>query len=882
MSTAPNWRRYLRLVRQDAAADVDDEIAFHVAMRTERNVALGMPADAARREALHRFGDVTDVRRTLVEHDRRRQFADGRKEYVRDLFQDLRFGLRALRRAPGFALATIVTLALGIGANAAIFSVVDAIVLRPLPYAHPERLVSLGTGAAGEFLALRERLRSFSQLAIWVEQTHPIDVGDESIRVEGAAVTTNLLPMLGVSPQLGRAFVDDEGQTGRNNVLLISAVLWRTHFGGARDVVGRHITVEGVPHTIVGVMPNDFHFPTGATQYWQPGAFNPANVGGTWGVWDKKLIGRLAPGVTLAQARREVREVWPTLRPLNPLWDPGADYRRDVAPQPLQDNLVGSTGRLLWMLFGCVLLVLLVGCVNVANLLLARATARERELAVRAALGGGRGRLVRQLLTESLLLATLGGSLGMALAVAGVRWLVASLPPGIPRADEIAVSGTVLLFTAGVVALTGILFGIVPALRATRRGAGAATVSIGRRTSHDAQHHRASGVLVTAEVALAVLLVIAATLLVRSFNALRSVELGFDPSHVVAARITPPSVTYRDSNRVLGLYQALGDRVAALPTVASVAVTDKLPFAQTVWGTALRVQGQFEDAKHNLPEVGHLQYVTPAYFPTMRIPVVRGRGFTDADRSGQPLVAIVSQSVVRRYWPNGDALGRRISPPWQSPWLTIVGIVPDTKQDSLRDTARTSVYIPWAQASLRYSPELWVVARTTGDPARLASAIRAAVRELDRTVAVSDVRTMDAVVSQSLQKTRFTVLLVGAFALAALLLGAIGIYGVMSYLVGQRTQEMGIRLALGASARGVIALVVGRAAALAALGAALGIIAALLATRSLAGLLYGVSATDPLTYLLVPMLFLAIAMLASYAPARRATRIDPVRALRAD
>ena len=882
MSDAPRWRRYLRFVRPDPAADVDDEIAFHVTMRVERNIALGMTPEAARAEAIERFGDVAAVRRVLVAHDERRLTAEGRKEYLGQFAQDLRFGFRALRRAPGFAIATILTLALGIGANAAIFSVVHAIVLQQLPYAHPEQLVSIGTGAAGEFLALRDRLRSFSQLAVWTDQTHPIDVGDESLRVEGAAVTPNLLPMLGVSPQLGRGFLPEDGIVGKNTVLLISDALWRGSFGTAKDIVGRRITVEGVPFTIVGVMPPDFHFPSTTTQYWQPGGFNPANIGGTWGVFDKRFIGRLAPGVTLAQAQREVRDVWPTLRHLNPLWDPGADYRKDASPTPLQDSVVGTTGRLLWILFGCVLLVLLVGCVNVANLLLARATARERELAVRAALGGGRGRLVRQLLTESFLLALLGAALGVALAFAAVRWLVTALPPGIPRADEIAIDGPVLLFTLAVALITGILFGIVPALRATRIGAGASTVSIGRRTSHDAQHQRASGILVTAEVALAVLLVIGATLLVRSFTALRGVDLGFDASHVVAARVTPPEASYRDSTRVASLYQGIRDRLRALPGVTSVAVTDKLPMAQVVWGIALRVRGQYEDSKHLLPTIGHFQQVTPGYFETMRIPIVRGRSFTDADRSNQQQVAIVSQSVARRYWPNGDALGRQIAPPWDSPWVTIVGVVPDTKQDSLRDTSRTSVYVPWAQTTLRYTSEMWVVLRATGDPAPFATAIRSIVRDLDRTVAVSDVRTMDAVVAESVRKTRFTVLLVASFAAAALLLGAIGIYGVMSYLVGQRTQEMGIRLALGASATGVLGLVVGRAARLAALGAALGILAALVATRWLGGLLYGVSATDPVTFVIVPIGFLAIAVLASYVPAHRATRIDPVRALRAE
>ena len=882
MTDAPRWRRYLRLTRPNVSADVDEELDFHVAMRVERNMTLGMTPNEARREALTRFGHVDTVRHLLVEHDERQQAATGRKEYFTQFVQDLRFGARALRRAPGFALATTVTLALCIGANAAIFSVVHAIVLQPLPYSHPEELMSLGSGAAGEFLALKARLRSFSQFAAWVEQTHPIDDGQDALRVEGAAITPNLLSALGVSPVLGRGFTADEASPGKNGALLISSALWQSHFAGARDVVGKKLLVEGVPFTIIGVMPSDFHFPNATTQYWQPLAFNPASVGVTWGVWDKKMIGRRAPGVTVAQAQREVRDVWPTLRSLNPIWDPGPDYRRDATASPLQNDVVGPTGRLLWILFGCVLLVLLVGCVNVANLLLARATARERELSVRAALGGGRGRLIRQLITESLLLSMLGATLGVVFSVAGVRWFVAMMPPGIPRADEISVDGAVLTFTAIVAVVTGVLFGIVPALRATQRVRAGSSVDLGRRASQGAQHHRISSALVAAELALAVLLVVAATLLVRSFAALRGVNLGFDTSHVIAARLTPPNSSYNDSTRVSMFYNAVVERLAAMHGVSSVAIVDKLPMAQAVWGVALRVEGQFEDNKHLLPTIGHLQQVTPQYFPTMRIPLLRGREFTAADRAGQLPVAIVSQSVAQRFWPNADPIGRRIGLPWDSPLLTIVGVVPDTKQDSLRDTSRTSAYLPWAQRTAFLGAEMWVVVRSTNEPASLAAALRAVVRELDRTVALSDVRTMDAVVAASIRGTRFTVLLVAAFALAALLLGAIGIYGVMSYLVGQRMQEMGIRLALGATVGVVIGLVVGRAAKLAAVGIAMGLVAALLATRWLASLLYNVSATDPMTFLAVPLLFVFVAMLASYAPARRATRIDPVRALRAE
>jgi putative ABC transport system permease protein len=883
VSDAPHWRRYLRFARPNVAADVDEELEFHIAMRTERNLALGMTADDARRDALRRFGDPSRVRHALVEHDTKRQAAAGRREYLMDLLQDLRFGWRSLRRAPSFTLAATFTLALGIGANAAIFSIVDAVVLRPLPYERPDELLSLGTGAAGEYLALRERLRTFSQLAAYVGQTHPVDDGREAHRVEGAAITTNLLATLGVTPLFGRGFTEDEAQPGRNNVLLISYGLWQERFGGRRDVVDRQMLVEGVPHTIVGVMPSNFHFPDRTTQYWQPYAFNPARIAPTWTAWDKKFIGRVAKGVTIAQATREVRDVWPTLRMLNPVWDPGPTYRTNVAPTPLQDDVVGATGKVLWILFGCVVLVLLIGCVNVANLLLARATARERELSVRAALGGGRGRLMRQLVTESLLLSTLGGALGVVLAYVGVRWLVSVMPAGVPRAHETSVNGGVLAFTAATCVVTGILFGVVPAVRATRfGGATFSVIGFGRRSTRGAQHHRIAGVLVASEIALAVLLVIGATLLVRSFSALRSVDPGFRSTHVVAARLTPPNGSYRDTARVTALYNSVVDRLAGSSGVTSVAVVDKLPMAQAVWGIAVRVEGQFEDNKHLLPTVAHFQQVTPTYFGTMGIPLRRGRQFTDADRAGQLPVAIISESVARQFWPKGDAIGKRIAYPFDSPWLTIVGVVPDTKQDDLRDTARTSMYVPWAQRAGIGGNEMWVVASARGEPAPLARTIRAVVRDVDRTVAVSDVRTMEAVLSESVQRTRFTVLVVGAFAIAALLLGAVGIFGVMSYLVGQRTQEMGIRIALGAPMSSVLGLVVGRAARLAAVGTAVGVVAALFATRSLRAMLYGVSAGDPVTFVAVPLLFLMVAVVASSAPAARATRVDPIKALRAE
>lgn len=883
----PRWRRYLRLVRPNVAADVDEELRLHLDLRIARNIALGMSEDEARRDALRRFGDVDLVRGALVHHDTRREQAAGRRELLADLAHDVRFGWRGLRRSPAFAIAAIVTIGIGIGANAAIFSVLNAVVLRPLPYRAAQELVHLsgGIGSGGEFLALRERLRSVSGLGLYAMQTHPIDDGRETQRLEGAAVTPGLIHMLGVAPLLGRDFTPDEGRYGNHTVLLISYGLWQRRFGGSPDIVGRRVFVEGVPHTIVGVMPANFHFPGKASQYWQPYAFNPANSGYHWAVGDKVFVGRLAPGASMQQAERELREVWPSLANLNPLWNPGPDYAREARVASLQDRIVGSTSTLLWMLAAGVLLVLLIGCVNVANLLLARATARERELTVRAALGGGRGRLVRQMVTESLLLAGLGGALGLVLASVAVRMLVSALPPDVPRVGEIAVDGSVVAFATAAAMITGVLFGIVPALRATRfgwrGGGGAAGIPVFGRATTGVAHQRVSALLVVAEMALAVVLVVSATLLVRSFDAMRRVETGFQASRVIAARVTPPAGTYNEPARATAMYSDMLQRLDALPGVRSVAAVDKLPLAQQIWGVAARVEGQFEDGTRPLPSIDHWQMVTPRYFETMGIPV-RGRAFTDADRDGAPPVAIVSESVARRFWPNGDAIGQRIGYPFPSPWITIVGVVPDTKQDSLREATSMSMYVPWLQRTRMSGIEMWLLARTGDDPATLAASIRRVVTEVDRAVAVSDVRTMESVVSGSLRKERFTTLLVGAFAATAMLLGAIGIYGVMSYIVGQRTREMGVRLALGAPVSDVLGLVVARAAKLASIGALVGLAAAFFATRSLRALLYGVSATDPLTFVGVPLLFVLVAVGASYAPALRATRVDPVRALRSD
>jgi putative ABC transport system permease protein len=624
-------------------------------------------------------------------------------------------------------------------------------------------------------------------------------------------------------------------------------------------------------------MPADFQYPTARVDYWQPYQFDPANPGSTWGVADKHFVARLRDGVTTEAATRDLAAVWPTIRKLNPLWDPGARYGTGVSAVPLQDRVLGAARGYIWMLFGVVVLVLVIASVNVANLLLARATARSREFAVRAALGGNRGRLVRQLLTESAILSGLAAIFGAALGWGALRWLVASLPGEVPRVRDIGFDGSVLTYTAIVSLMTGLAFGLVPAWRATApfRGGG-----FGRGLTRGASHARVASALVCAEVALAVLLASASALLLRSFSGLTSVEPGFDPAHVVAARITVPESGYRTAQRANQLYDAVLAQLAGLRGVRTVAAVDRLPMAQPVWGFAVRVAGQFEDAKHELPSIDHLQSITPDYFAVMGIPLVRGRAFTIADRDSAPPVAIISQSVAHRFWPGKDPVGMRIGYPWPSEWLTIVGVVPDTKQDSLSEATSTSVYVPWRQRSSFAGGEMWVVARTTGDAAGLATGIRNIVHAQDPTVAVGELRTMRTVLSSSLGTARFITTLVTAFAVLALLLGTVGIYGVMSYTVSERLPEMGIRMALGATRANLVRLIVGRAVALSAAGAALGLVLLFAARRGLAPWLFGVTAGSWIAILAVPALFVGVAVAASLTPALRGSRGDAARVLR--
>jgi predicted permease len=835
---------------------------------------------------------------------------------------ELKYALRRALARPGLSIVMIVMLALGLGATTAIFSVFNELLVRPLPVPSPHELVNLAApglrsagarscsnaGSCDEIFSypmyrdLAAGQTAFTGIAAH-RDFYATVAGDGPARsANGILVSGSYFGVLGLAPAAGRLIdARDEPRLDEGNVTVLSYDYWQSAFGGDPAAVGRVLTVNGQPLTVVGVAPQGF---TGTILGFRPQVFVPLTM--RWLMEPTRardednrrsywvyLFARLKPGVTLDQAAASLNVLYGGILenvevPLNgalsaDMLEQFRKGRVEVTPGALgQSEVPDDAGRPLVLLLGITALVLLIVCVNVANLLLARATARERELAVRAAVGGGRARLVRQLITESVLLSAIGAILGVLLAIVTVRWLVSVMPAGIPRVEEISVNGSVLAVTAGIAIVTGLLFGIVPAIRATSPAIAGAATTMGRRSTHGARHHRVAGLLVAAEVSLAVMLVIGAQLLVRSFIELRSVDTGYQTGQIIAARVSPPGGSYTDPARVDALYKTILSRVAAIPGVQRAAAVDKLPIATTVWGIAPRIEGQWEDGSKPLPDVRHFQSITESYLATMGIPLKEGRVIDATDVADATPVAMVSESMAKQFWPNTSAVGKRIGYPWPSPWITIVGVVADVRQDSLRDTLNTSIYVPWQQRSRMSGSEMWVIARTRGEPGALGGTIRQIVREADRTVAVSDVRTMDDIIGRSVQRDRFMLIMIGLFAVAALLLGAVGIYGVMSYLVSQRTQEMGVRIALGASTGSVLAMVVRRGALMAGVGAIVGVVAAFWATKPLAAFLYGVSATDPLTYASVPVAFLLVALLASLVPARRATKVDPVRALRAD
>ena len=795
------------------------------------------------------------------------------------MLQDLLYAFRVLRKARGLTLVALATLALGIGANTAIFSVIDGILLRPLPYAQPERLVMVWQdlrargGPATEWTGPSQQFDwkadtdVFENLASVRGWSASLAGGDMPESLVGEQTTYEYFDVLGVHPELGRGFRDADDVPGAARVVILSHGLWTRRFGGDPRVLGRSVPINGESHEIIGVMPAGFRpvLVTGAAM-WRPLRMNRANPSRNSAV--NRTVGRLQPGITLEQARAGLARLAHALEEAHP----ASDTKKGINPVPLQAQQTGAMRTPLLLLQGAVAFVLLIACVNVANLLLSRATGRAREIAVRRALGADRARIVRQLLTESVVLSLCGGALGMRIGVWGVSALKGLAPEGTPRIEEVGVDVRVLLFAAALSFATGILFGLVPAAHAARDRLSAA-LKRGARGQLGDGGSRARRVMVIAELALALVLLAGGGLLLRTFAALQHADLGFAQDHVLTGFVLPPPAQYKTDAARLAFYDALVARAAALPGVTQAALSSVIPLSGDS-DQDFVIEGRPEPTRSADAAVAWYRVVTANYFAVMQIPLRRGRLF--ADREPAPVV-VISETMARRYWPGEDPVGRRVR--FGQDWSTIVGVVADVKVRGPREPGLVETYMPYWQ-----NPEagINVVLKTAGDPRALAEPLRRAVKEIDPGIAVASIATLDEIVAASIGTSRFVAMLVAVFAAVALALAAVGVYGVMSYAVSQRTQEIGVRLALGAAERQIFGLVVGESLGLAAAGIGLGLVAAAGAGRAMRGLLFGVGATDVATLGGTAAILVAVAFLAAYLPARRAMRIEPIAALRAE
>lgn len=811
------------------------------------------------------------------------------------IWPDLRHGLRALRRAPAFTLVAVLTLALGIGANSAIFSVVNAVLLEPLPYSSPGQLALIWSRwtnfdktwlSPAEYLDYQRQHQLFSDVAAWGENgdvTLTGEAGPES--TAGVVATANFLHVLGMRPTLGRAFTEAEDIPNGPPVAMLGYDLWRHRFGGDASIIGRSIVIDGTSQQVVGVLPANFRFPLefqslSTAQIVQPMQLDrSAPERGSHGIYG---IGRLQPGVTPATVTTALRALarrW-TREGLYP-----PDMRFTAFAESLQQEVSGGARVALLVLAAAVGLLLLLTCVNVANLLLARADGRAREVAVRSALGAGKRDLLRLALTEGLLLGLSGGALGLALAWAGVRLLIAHAPTSVPRLAELEVDGRVLLVTALLAISTGLAFGIMPALRAMRVDLANVLREGSRGASGGVDRRRGRTLLIALEMALAVLLVIGAGLTVRSFRNLQRIPAGFNPDHVLTLRLALPATRYDSAAPVNAFYEELGDRVRALPGVQAAGFVRQLPLASEIGDAGVRIQGRPVPPGEQ-GRSGDWQVVTPGYFEAMHERLVRGRFFTAADAAHGALVAAINETMAREYFPSEDPIGQRIAIGGDTTkWRTIVGVIGDVHHNSLVTPVKRKWFVPLAQWGMLFGAprrSMTLVVRSSANPLALVSPIRRLVHDADPDVPLAHVQTMNDIVAAATRAQHFTMSVMAGFAALALLLAAVGIYGVVSYAVGQRTREIGIRLALGASVPAVSAMVLRQGMLPAGAGVALGLAAALLLTRYLRTLLYHVAPVDPLTFAAIPLLLLLVAAAAVMIPAMRASRIDPVEALRAE
>ncbi len=877
------WHEFKYIVRQinrrRAEAELEEEIRAHLELETEENIEAGMSAEEARYAARRAFGNLT-----LTKEDSRTMW--GLRSFE-TLLQDVRFGVRMLVKSPTFTIVAVIALALGIGANTAIFSVINTVLLRPLPYKDPERLVMVweddskhgyprDTPAVANYMDWREQNQSFEAMAAMADQSFNLTGMGEPERIDGQRVSANLFSLMGVEPQLGRGFSPEEDQPGAGRVVIISNGLWQRRFGGDRTIVGKTLDLNGESYQVVGVMPTQFQFPRREVDLWVPIAFTPqqaANRGSHY----LQVIARLKPGVAVQQAQADMSSIAARLQQQYP----EQNTQLGAVVIPLHEQVTGDMRPALLVLLGAVGFVLLIACANVANLLLARAAARQKEIAVRVALGASRLRLIRQFLTESILLAVIGGVLGLLLSFWGINLLKSFIPDTIAQARTITIDAKVLGFTLLVSLLTGLIFGLAPATQASKFNLNETLKEGGRDSSAGSRGNRIRAMLVVAEVAVSLILLIGAGLLINSFLRLRNVDPGFRAENLLTMQVVLPKQKYSDQARRSAFYTELLRRVESLPGVKSAAVTTNLPLYRQGNSIGLSIEGR-PDPIGQRPSVT-TRVISQRYFSTMGIQLLQGREFGDQDRIDSPAVAVVSETMARRFWPGESPLGKRVTPSTPDTaapedWITVVGVVKDVHQFDLVADPKPQMYLSYVQAEF-FEPRDLVVS-TSVDPLSMTSAVRGAVWEIDKDQPVSNIRTMKEIVSESVARQRFSMLLLGIFAGLALVLAAVGIYGVMSYSVAQRTREIGLRMALGAQKWDVLRLVVGQGLKLVLIGIAIGLVAAFVLTRVMSSLLFGISATDPTTFIAISLVLISVAVLASFIPARRATKVDPMIALR--
>jgi putative ABC transport system permease protein len=870
------------MFRRRTENDFSAEIRAHIALEAERLRAEGLSQADAEAAARRAFGNPTAAEERFYE--------SSRWMWWDQMSRDSRYALRMLRRSPAFTIAAVLTLALGIGANTAIFSVIDAALLRPLPYPQPDRLVMLyGRAQAQEnselspatFLDFRRQSRALD-LAGYRQSPFNVTGQDRPERIAGAVVTPDFFGVLGIRAQLGRTLTPELDKPGSPRTVVLSYALWQRRYGASPEVLGRQIVLDGEPRTVVGVMPPFFQYPP-ESDLWTAARFavpehilrpglDQSNVRDSH-YFD--TIGRLRPGVSLAQAQAEANTIARRLKQQY-----GSDEEASSAALvTLRDDLIGEARPALMILLGAVGLLLAIACANVANILLARGAARQKEIAVRAALGAGRARLVRQFLTESILLAVAGGGLGIGLAYAGLRPLHALLQEDVLAHAALRLDTRVLVFTTLISLASGILFGLFPALHLSgSRALGGTLKEGGRGSSGGVRAHRTRSVLVATEVALAAVLLVGAGLLIRSFSRLLGVSEGFRAERVLSLRLSLPEARYpAPGDRARFVTRTL-ESIAVLPGVASTAVVSRLPLNPGNSTRSVDIKGRTSTAEDPAPDY---LVTSPDYFRSMGIRLLSGRAFTERDDASAPPVVIVSQSMARTFWPGRNPLGEFVTVGGcgkENEWCQVVGVVEDVHQHNLDQTPRPAIYVPYARDPW---PFMAFVIRTRTEPAAAASAVQSAVHSVDRDQPLYGVRTMEEVVSASRSPRRVRMLLLSLFAALALALACVGIYGVMAYLVAQRTHEIGIRMALGADRKEVLALIVGQGLKLSVAGVAAGLLLAVGLSRFLSTVLYGVGTTDAATFAGVGALLIALAAAASCLPAWRASRVDPVTALRA-